>query len=574
MYNPKSRAWETEYQEEALLLWCREPFNRENPQAQFILADKMLSEASRGASTAEAVYKMEWAASKGYGQAALAMGQMFTYGWGVHRNEKLARQWYEKALSLGCQQAGEYLELLKIRKRRRIRLTAGLTALGLVVLLIGGLYIVRQLPGGIRVSADTELYIAPSLTELDDALTELVNERDTEQMRNGEESTCRLLVLYEGDSLDLSAFPALTVLSNGSGYVIIQFENEEDMNSCLEALKAMDEVRSVQEDAYSRQLPDTASFGAGMTSGTVTISADGGNVDFAGSFADTAAATSSYTGYSYMTWGAQAMGMDQLAAWLMTQDVEPVIVAVIDSGSMPYPDTEDRILEGYDFVDKDGGNGQNDENGHGTHVASTILDCTQGLPVYVLPLRALSGDGTGRGSAVVAALMLALELRVDVINMSLGAQFDRDENGECPNEVEDQLVWDLVEAGTIVVVSAGNDNTSVENYQYAHLEECIAVAACDSDLKRASFSNYGDTVDVIAPGVDVVSHHIESEYESLSGTSMAAPHVSALAAMLRLYLREESAAQIEKYIKQYCNELGNSIYYGNGIPWAGYFAGN
>ena len=97
MYNKKWKAWEAPSYEESLLIWYREPFNRENPQALYMLADDALSRVERGKGTAEAVWQMEKAADLGLAQAALAMGQMFQHGWAVHRSGRMARRWYEKA---------------------------------------------------------------------------------------------------------------------------------------------------------------------------------------------------------------------------------------------------------------------------------------------------------------------------------------------------------------------------------------------------------------------------------------------------------------------------------------------
>ena len=85
MYNRQWRAWQSAEYDEARLLWCRESFNRENPEALFTLADAALGKAGKGKETAEAVYNMEKAAKLGHAQAALAMGELFQYGWAVHR---------------------------------------------------------------------------------------------------------------------------------------------------------------------------------------------------------------------------------------------------------------------------------------------------------------------------------------------------------------------------------------------------------------------------------------------------------------------------------------------------------
>ena len=129
-----------------------------------------------------------------------------------------------------------------------------------------------------------------------------------------------------------------------------------------------------------------------------------------------------------------------------------------------------------------------------------------------------------------------------------------------------------------MVVAAGNgdDYGNPEDTKIccpAHNDNCIVVAACDADGNTASFSNYGDAVDVTAPGVDIISYYPGSTLQALSGTSMAAPHISALAAMLKLYLPDRTPAQIEKYITDYCVDMGDSLRYGDGIPWAAYFAG-
>lgn len=138
--------------------------------------------------------------------------------------------------------------------------------------------------------------------------------------------------------------------------------------------------------------------------------------------------------------------------------------------------------------------------------------------------------------------------------------------------LKDDLICQAVASGITVVVAAGNGDkygnpVDTAETDPAHIEECIVVAAYDSRRRIAGFSNYGASVDVAAPGVDVVSYGNGDEFlVSLSGTSMAAPHISALAAMLRLYLPDASPAQIEKYIKDYCLPMGNALYWGEGIP--------
>lgn len=426
---------------------------------------------------------------------------------------------------------------------------------------------------GIVVNEDTELIETTTVEEFNEALKELIAEYDDELVVSGQQSTNRLMLVFEGEGIDLSAFPAATVIADEDNYVIIQFETEEEAQECLEALKKSNDIVFVEEDEYSYSLEDTVSSDEGGT-----YCAD---ETTAVSFADTLlyaddddtysyVYTSSYTGLSYYSWGVEFMGLDVLAAWIMTQDTDSVTVAVLDTGIEVCDATQDRVLAGTDTAG-DSGDGLYDTDGHGTHVSGTILDCTQGLDVYVMSVRIFDGDLTSK-SCIVAGLKYAIEAGVDVINMSLGGSTDDD-------EAEDYYIEEAVENGIVVVVSAGNDHNDDETITTsdkcpAHIEECIVVAACDSTGTVANFSNPGDSVDVCAPGVDVLSYYLDGTMTELSGTSMATPHVSALAAMLRLYLTDATPEQIEKYITDYCMDGGDEDFYGSGIPWAGYFAGD
>ncbi len=556
MYNRKHKAWESSYPENKIS-WCKLPENRENPEALFILADHILSKASKGLETADAVYNMERSAKAGYALAALGMGQMFQFGWGVHPNDRIARTWYEKAKELGLKEADEWIRLLSKKRRNRVLgVAVGVAVVAAVICAVALLpgYLRRS---RIKVAKDTELITPVTIEEFNQAVVELIAENDGELVVSGEQSTNRLLLLFDGDGIDLSAFPATTVIANGDNYVVIQFASEDEAKECLESLKNMENVKYVEEDEYSFSVDTVADSGDySTTSGEVYYS--------------------SYTGYSYYSWGVEYMGMDQLAAWLYTQDTQSVTVAVIDTGVSPVSETADRILEGTDLVDEDGGNGQNDTGGHGTHVASTILDCTRGLDVDILPIRVLDENGASN-SAIEMGLQYAINEGVDVINMSLGGPMVTDSSGNCDSMV-DYFIQEAVDQGIVVVVSAGNgddEGNPIDTATYcpAHNESAIVVGAIDSTGSITYFSNYGDSVDVCAPGLNVVSNYIGDTLESLSGTSMAAPHISALAAMLKTYLPDASTADIEKYITDYSLGGGDLLYYGSGCPWAAYFAG-
>lgn len=559
MYNTKLKRWESAAYEQSHLIWCKEPFNRDNPVAMFDLADSMLERAKKGRQTAEAVYLMEGAAKLGYVQAMLGMGQLHEYGWAVHRNRRIAVQWYEKAAALGSAEASARLAAMK-KKKKNQRLWIGLAVVLVVVCLAVGALVLPRLAApveGILVHGDTDLITATTSEEFQDALNDLIDVYDDELVISGQKSSNRLLLKFDGPGIDLSDFPAATVIANEEDYLVIQFLSEAEAQRCLDWLLNNDAVLFAETDDYHFYV-DGDSDAIHTTSG--------------------APYTSPYTGAVYYSWGVEYLGLDQLSQWISAQQTSPVVVAVLDTGSEPCEENQHRYLEGADMGDSSG-NGWYDDDGHGTHVAGTIIDCTWDLDVSVLPVRVFRPDGVAPDSFIIAGLQYAIQSDVDVINMSLGGHCAYSEPGTSCGSAIDYYVQQATDQNIVVVIASGNgdeygnpEDTSI--ICPAHLDNGIIVAACDEDGRIASFSNYGDSVDVCAPGVGIVSYYPGGTLSALDGTSMAAPHISALAAMLKLYLPDRSAVQIEKYITQYCVDMGDPISYGEGIPWAGYFAGN
>lgn len=558
MYNEKQKCWESPEIEESVLIWCREPFNRENPEAMFTLANHLLTKASKGSETADAVYLMEQAANLGRAEAALAMGQMFQYGWAVHRSAKTAREWYEKAAALGSAEAAAYLEKLRRAKKRRV-LTVAVAVCVVAAAAVCAVVLPRVLAGpqGVVVHPETELITPATFEEFNEALSDLIDQYDNDLVISGQQSTNRLMLQFEGEGIDLSRFPAATVIADEENFVIIQFTSEEEAARCLEALRQARHVLFVSMDEYDAAVDAVPQ--PGLVSSGIPY-------------------RSPYTGFTYQTWGAEFLGMDHLAAWLMTQNTQPVVVAVIDTGVEVWDELADRILPGKDTA-TGRANGQTDGQGHGTHVSGTILDCTQGLDVTILPVKVFPDRGSTSDSCIVQGLRYAISYGVDVINMSLGGPCDvTDPDGSC-DSAEDYYIRQAVDNGIVVVVSAGNgddDNNPINTNGVcpAHMGECIVVGACDEYRDMGYFSNYGEAVDVCAPGVDILSYCINHQFSWKDGTSMAAPHIAALAAMMKLYLPDKTPAQIEKYIKDYCVNPGDPQYYGEGIPWAGFLSGD
>ena len=172
--------------------------------------------------------------------------------------------------------------------------------------------------------------------------------------------------------------------------------------------------------------------------------------------------------------------------------------------------------------------GSEDCNGHGTHVAGTLGGTTYGVAknVTLIGVRVFACGNTGSTSTIIAGIdwTAANAIKPAVANLSLGGLAD---------PATDAAVDGLMNAGVIAVVAAGNDNQPACNYSPARVANAITVAASTSSDGRWINSNYGTCVDVFAPGVNIYSAWIGHPYGtgSISGTSMAAPHVAGVAAM-------------------------------------------
>lgn len=259
----------------------------------------------------------------------------------------------------------------------------------------------------------------------------------------------------------------------------------------------------------------------------------------------------------FKSWGVTAIGTDQYASKLNSVDGS-ITVAVVDTGVSKHEFLGNRRLStGYDFVDNK--QDAEDFHKHGTHVAGIIVDCTPNLPINILPVRVLGADGNGYSSVVANGVRYAVDEGTKVINLSLGGKH---------SDFMDEAIAYAINKGVTVIVSAGNNHGNTEAWCPAHLTGAIIVGAVDSSDQKASFSNVGSSVDIVAPGVDVTSC-VPGGYASMSGTSMAAPHVSAIAAMYLLQDPSLTPASVEQMIKSNVRDLGPVGWdnnYGYGIP--------
>ena len=212
---------------------------------------------------------------------------------------------------------------------------------------------------------------------------------------------------------------------------------------------------------------------------------------------------------------------------------------VIDTGiATSHPDFGTRAQAVYDAF---GGDGQ-DCNGHGTHVAGTIGGATYGVAKNssLRGVRVLDCAGSGATSGIIAGVdwVAANHIKPAVANMSLGGGKSTALNTAATN---------LAGAGVFLSVAAGNENQSACNVSPASAAGVLTTAASDKTDTRASFSNYGACVDLYAPGVAVTSTWLNGGTNTISGTSMAAPHVAGVAALYKAY-GDASSSTVNSWI--------------------------
>jgi len=320
--------------------------------------------------------------------------------------------------------------------------------------------------------------------------------------------------------------------------------------------------------------------------------------------------------YRYQ-WHYPAMYVPQ--AWDITQGDAAVIVAVVDTGVLVnHPDLQGKIAYGYDFVsdrsiamDGNGLDSNPDDPGsfsggtgtnfHGSHVAGTIGAATGngsgvagvGWNTTIMPLRALGKDGGGTEYDIEQAIRYAAGLsndsgktpgqRADVINLSLGGPSPPDSNAF------QNLINDVRRAGVIVVAASGNEGAGRVNYPAA-LNGVVAVGAVTINRQRAHYSNYGAALDLTAPGGDnatdvngdgipdgVIStlgdnsqNSVRYIYDYAVGTSMAAPHVAGVIALMKAVYPGMRPDELDALLSRgdLTDDLGDSGFdsqYGHGL---------
>jgi major intracellular serine protease len=281
-------------------------------------------------------------------------------------------------------------------------------------------------------------------------------------------------------------------------------------------------------------------------------------------------------------WGVKQLEAPEI--WAKDEKGKGIVVAICDTGiDRNHPDLKDQIIGGRNFTNEGSTDDYSDLNGHGTHVAGTIAAAENESGVVgvapeakLLICKVLNSQGSGDYSGIVNGIKWATNWRgpnnekVRIINMSLGGSYND------PHLYK--AILQASAAGIMIVVASGNEGNNYNQpnqfeYSYPALYgECITVAACDENKKLAYFSNEHLQVDIIAAGVDVLSTYPTSQYASLSGTSMATPHVSGALALIiaigeKQFKRTLTTQEIYGLLAKSSCSLGyEKSSEGNGLP--------
>jgi len=274
-------------------------------------------------------------------------------------------------------------------------------------------------------------------------------------------------------------------------------------------------------------------------------------------------------------------GVDLIQAPKMWNETKGkgIKIAVLDTGcDLSHADLKERITGGRNFTDDDNSDPNifKDYNGHGTHVAGTIAAHENDAGVIgvapeadLLIVKVLNKDGSGQYEWIINGIHYAIEQNADIISMSLGGPAD-------VPELHDAIKA-AVKKNILVVCAAGNEgdgDDSTDEFAYPGCyNEVISVGAVNLERDSSEFTNSHNEIDLVAPGEEILSTFLNGKYATLSGTSMAAPHVSGALALIKdlankQFERKLSEPELYAQLIRRTVPLGNSPKLeGNGLVY-------
>lgn len=258
-------------------------------------------------------------------------------------------------------------------------------------------------------------------------------------------------------------------------------------------------------------------------------------------------------------WGIHAIGAD--IAHLHNYKGQSINIAVLDTGVADHPDL--KVFGGISFVE--GVSSYLDDHGHGTHVAGTIAASDNKFGVIggapkskVFAVKVLDGSGQGSYSQVIQGIEWAIDQKVDMISISFG--------GVDYSQALHEAIRLANDNGILVIAAAGNRGPGEGTELYPALfPEVVSVGAVTQSHQIASYSSRGSKVELVAPGTGVLSTTNNQDYGVLSGTSMAAPHVTSAAALLWAKNKNLTHLEVKNLLFSTATPLGDSTEFGHGL---------
>lgn len=310
------------------------------------------------------------------------------------------------------------------------------------------------------------------------------------------------------------------------GRFVLQFSSEKNLLSCLEKLNNNPDIIYAERDrpVYTEALELTE---------------------------------------EHLSWGVEAIEADVYSQKIApTVSDRSVTVAIVDSGCEDIDFIRDKLVPGYDFFENDKDAFQDESpNSHGTFLASIVADCTRNLPVKIMPVRVLDIE-EGSLINIINGIIYAADNGADVINLSLCAVLYK-----C-TALEDAVDY-AEEKGVTVVVCAGNSASDTKDFCPSHCKNVLTVTSVNKDFVFSEiFSNFGNEVDLAAPGETVSGYNAMGEKITLNGTSLSTAFVSAAAAMFILDNPDCNTEQVRNTLTSNAQDLGaagKDIYYGWGV---------